>query len=140
MEKRQYVFTGKLGLDDLKSLSPYTDDWGTFEPAFDITEEEYNADRNAYTKRVIELNETYIKDLKSQGKYLKEYKIHFKYSTPPEFDSQPDYSQSGILMPKGNLSNEDLPKFNVKYNHEEAKIQTNESSLGEADRTTAPKD
>lgn len=93
------------GVDDLKSIYPYSDEWGTFRPAFnDVTEKWYKQNMDTYKQRVTDWNNQYIEKLKSEGKYLTEYTTHFNFRSYPEFDTpSPQFSDFGILMPKGKL-------------------------------------
>jgi len=118
-EYKEFTVTGRLGIDNLISLSPYTEgDWSQFKPYFEgYTEDEYKSDPESYHKRIETLNEWYIKGLKDGGHYGEEYQTHFKIKVMPELNdnAQVKPMQWGIMMPLGTINEDEPPKFGVKY-------------------------
>jgi len=121
MEKiyKKYTHTGKQGIDDLTSTIPYDGDpnWPIFRPAFDITEEEYKADKQGYADRVTAQNNEYVNKLKEEGIYGKEYQVHFNFMSHPDFDQPANSTESNftMLIPKGHGKDLKIPKFTIKY-------------------------
>lgn len=114
--QQNYRYTGRQGIDDLKSMSPYSEDqWEPkYQGLFGVSEEDYLRNPEAYQKQVEEFNAKYIADLFLKGEYGKEWHRDFVFQTLDEFSSPPgDDSKSDILIPKGNTG--EIPKFNVKY-------------------------
>lgn len=79
------------GVDDMMSENPWFSNEYTWEPIWspgfkDVTKEMYEADPQAYVKRVQEYNENKIKQLKADGLYLKPYIINVSMMHNPEYD------------------------------------------------------
>jgi hypothetical protein len=111
-----YKLKYRYGVDDLVSSNPYTGEWSHFSPFFKITEEEYKADVKGYEDKANAYNTTYLNKLKEEGRYKEEYEITFNMMNLPEFDNptkEPQYSNFGMLIPKGDVGN--IPKFDFKY-------------------------
>lgn len=114
---------GRKGIDDLKSTIPYDGDpnWPVFSPAFDITEEEYKADKQGYVAKVTIQNNEYIKKLKEEGVYGQEYYVHFNFMIHPDFEmTNTGYvkSENSILLPRCHGEDLKTPTLRLDYDEE----------------------
>ncbi|CAM6001139.1 unnamed protein product [Sphagnum balticum] len=83
-----YQFKGIYGTTDLWSEDPWGTDfgnWPAFNAHFGFTEADYNLDKDRYAKRVRNRNETYISELKADGRYGTEYIVDVAVKHNPIF-------------------------------------------------------
>lgn len=86
---KTYQFKGIYGTTDLWAEDPWLTDygnWPTFHAHFGFTEADYTLDPAGYAKRVRNRNETYISELKANGKYGTEYIVDITLKHNPLFD------------------------------------------------------
>lgn len=81
-----YNIEGTYGVSDLKSIYPYEGEWSVFSAHYGVTEQEYLANPKAYEKRVREDNETYLEELRLNGKLGTKYTSSISLMHNPMFD------------------------------------------------------
>lgn len=69
-----------------------------------------------WTQEDWDKHNAYVEEVKANGTYGTPTETTFNFQSYPEFDNQPiPRTEYGLLIPKGNINTDDLPKFTIKY-------------------------